>query len=49
MNNIKLMRSGSPLVDFHASITGCGQTVILSELWCRLEENHVQSVDTCIN
>lgn len=36
------------LVDFHASITVGGPTVVLSELCCRLEENWVLSVDTCI-
>lgn len=46
VNNNMLMCPNLPLVDFHASWSWDSQTFILSELWSRLEQNQVQTMDT---
>lgn len=38
MNNIMFKHSGSPLVEFHASLMRSCQPLICKEFWCRWEE-----------
>lgn len=49
VNQNILTCSDFPLVDFHTSQSWGGQTVILSELWSRLEQNQVQNLDIDIS